>query len=96
MPGIFAAVLYCVDLIDGPYIETRTDVHDSGCSVAGNINNVVAVQHANVGAFLCARCNALQKRLHDTWQPCRLQVGLPQTQEARGAASPAVGRFSST
>ena len=26
VPGIFAAVPYCVDLIGGPYIETRTDV----------------------------------------------------------------------
>ena len=26
MPGIFAAVPYCIDLIGGPYLETRTDV----------------------------------------------------------------------
>lgn len=26
VPGIFAAVPYCIDLIGGPYIETRTDV----------------------------------------------------------------------
>jgi molybdopterin adenylyltransferase len=26
VPGIFAAVPYCVDLIGGPYIETRDDV----------------------------------------------------------------------
>ena len=26
VPGIFAAVPYCVDLIDGPYIETRPEV----------------------------------------------------------------------
>ena len=26
VPGIFAAVPYCVDLIGGPYIETRTDI----------------------------------------------------------------------
>ena len=26
VPGIFAAVPYCVDLIGGPYIETRADV----------------------------------------------------------------------
>ena len=26
MPGIFAAVPYCIDLIGGPYLETRPDV----------------------------------------------------------------------
>jgi molybdopterin adenylyltransferase len=26
VPGIFAAVPYCVDLIGGPYIETREEV----------------------------------------------------------------------
>jgi len=26
MPGIFAAVPYCIDLIGGPYLETRTEV----------------------------------------------------------------------
>ncbi len=26
VPGIFAAVPYCIDLIGGPYIETRTEV----------------------------------------------------------------------
>ena len=26
VPGIFAAVPYCVDLIGGPYIETRPEV----------------------------------------------------------------------
>ena len=26
VPGIFAAVPYCIDLIGGPYIETRDDV----------------------------------------------------------------------
>ncbi len=26
VPGIFAAVPYCIDLIDGPYIETRPEV----------------------------------------------------------------------
>ena len=26
VPGIFAAVPYCIDLIGGPYIETREDV----------------------------------------------------------------------
>ncbi len=26
MPGIFAAVPYCVDLIGGPYLETRDDI----------------------------------------------------------------------
>jgi molybdopterin adenylyltransferase len=26
VPGIFAAVPYCVDLIGGPYMETRDDV----------------------------------------------------------------------
>jgi molybdopterin adenylyltransferase len=26
MPGIFAAVPYCIDLIGGPYMETRADV----------------------------------------------------------------------
>ena len=26
VPGIFAAVPYCVDLIGGPYIETREDL----------------------------------------------------------------------
>lgn len=25
VPGIFAAVPYCIDLLDGPYIETRSD-----------------------------------------------------------------------
>lgn len=25
MPGIFAAVPYCIDLLEGPYIETRAD-----------------------------------------------------------------------
>ena len=27
VPGIFAAVPYCIDLIGGPYLETRTDVY---------------------------------------------------------------------
>ena len=26
IPGIFAAVPYCIDLIGGPYIETRPEV----------------------------------------------------------------------
>ena len=26
VPGIFAAVPYCLDLIGGPYVETRDDV----------------------------------------------------------------------
>jgi molybdopterin adenylyltransferase len=26
VPGIFAAVPYCIDLIGGPYVETRDDV----------------------------------------------------------------------
>jgi len=26
VPGIFAAVPYCIDLIDGPYLETRAEV----------------------------------------------------------------------
>jgi molybdopterin adenylyltransferase len=26
MPGIFAAVPYCIDLIGGPYLETRAEV----------------------------------------------------------------------
>jgi molybdopterin adenylyltransferase len=26
VPGIFAAVPYCIDLIGGPYIETHDDV----------------------------------------------------------------------
>ena len=26
VPGIFAAVPYCVDLIGGPYVETNADV----------------------------------------------------------------------
>jgi molybdopterin adenylyltransferase len=26
MPGIFAAVPYCIDLIGGPYLETRVEV----------------------------------------------------------------------
>ncbi|MFM1806671.1 MAG: hypothetical protein RL212_930, partial [Pseudomonadota bacterium] len=26
MPGIFAAVPYCIDLIGGPYMETNEDV----------------------------------------------------------------------
>ncbi|HKW36492.1 MAG TPA: molybdopterin adenylyltransferase, partial [Burkholderiales bacterium] len=26
VPGIFAAVPYCIDLIGGPYVETRAEV----------------------------------------------------------------------
>jgi molybdopterin adenylyltransferase len=26
VPGIFAAVPYCIDLIGGPYVETRDEV----------------------------------------------------------------------
>jgi len=26
VPGIFAAIPYCIDLIDGPYIETNEEV----------------------------------------------------------------------
>ena len=26
VPGIFTAVPYCIDLIDGPYLETRPEV----------------------------------------------------------------------
>jgi molybdopterin adenylyltransferase len=26
VPGIFAAVPYCIDLIGGPYVETNDDV----------------------------------------------------------------------
>eukprot|EP01038_Epipyxis_sp_PR26KG_P018020 gene18019-biopygen5289 len=29
VPGIFAAVPYCVDLIDGPYLETRDERQDA-------------------------------------------------------------------
>jgi len=55
-------------------------VHAAVGAVAGDVDDVVTVHHAHIRNLLRAGRDALQKRLHDARQACRLQVGLAQAQ----------------
>ena len=57
-----------------PCPKHKAGAHVAHWAIAGHIHNFIAIEHAQVRGFVGAGGQALQKRLHDAWQPRGLQI----------------------
>ena len=56
LPGIFAAVPYCIDLIGGPYIDTHEAVTPAPCPRCHSIRTLLAYEQRWTQCHVCQSC----------------------------------------